>query len=192
MLQRIVHLVGIGEFIRHSATTSSSFIQMTKYPCSLLYTFTPSLFIPLFLSTRMLTMCIRCRVLKAQKRFRTSLNFTAEKNGYLQSEIADYINVDRTTYIRYEENVLSVYPIDKITLLAELYKVEVCDLLDDYNKFLYNDQGKQIKKLRKRLSLTQLKMAELLNVGHSTLKQWEYNKANMTQENYLKIKSYLD
>ena len=35
-------------------------------------------------------------------------------------------------------------------------------------------------------------MAELLNVGHSTLKQWEYNKANMTQENYLKIKSYLD
>ena len=66
------------------------------------------------------------------------LKFYRCKNGYLQSEIADYINVDRTTYIRYEENVLSVYPIDKIILLAKLYKVDVCDLLDDYNKFLYN------------------------------------------------------
>ena len=142
MLQRIVHLGDIGEFIRHLATTSSPFIQMTKYPCSLLYIFTPSLFITLFLSTRMLTMCIRCRVLKVQKRFRISLNFTAAKTA-----IFDYINVDRTNYIRYEENVLSVYPIDKIILLAKLYKVDVCDLLDDYNKFLYNDQGKQIKKL---------------------------------------------
>ena len=164
---------------------------MTKYPCSLLYTFTPSLFITLFLSTRMLTMCIRCRVLKVQKRFRTSLNFTAAKTAIFKAKLPITLMLTEQP-IRYEENVLSVYPIDKIILLAKLYKVDVCDLLDDYNKFLYNDQGKQIKKLRKRLSLTQLKMAELLNVGHSTLKQWEYNKANMTQENYLKIKSYLD
>ena len=71
---------------------------------------------------------------------------------------------------------------DKIILLANYMRWTFATCWTINNKFLYNDQGKQIKKLRKRLSLTQLKMAELLNVGHSTLKQWEYNKANMTKK----------
>ena len=113
------------------------------------------------------------------------------KNGYRQNEISDYINVDRSTYIRYEENDISVYPIDKIELLAKLYDVDISELLDEYHKFLYDDQALQIKKLRKRLSLTQLEMARLLNVSLSALKEWEQNKVNMSKENYLKIRRYL-
>ena len=76
------------------------------------------------------------------------LNTTADKlrwyrlkNGYLQSEIADIIGVYRSTYIHYEETTRKFYELDKLQLLADLYKVDIECLLDDYMLFLYKGQG---------------------------------------------------
>jgi len=73
----------------------------------------------------------------------------------LQREIADYIGVDRSTYIHYEEYGRDYYPLEHMEKLAALYGVPVTELLDDFNMFLYNDQGKQIREKRLALGMTQ-------------------------------------
>ncbi len=39
------------------------------------------------------------------------------QNGLLQRDVAKVMEVDRTTYSRYEENVLEAYPLDKLQKL---------------------------------------------------------------------------
>lgn len=105
----------------------------------------------------------------------------------LQKELADCIGVDRTTYIRYEDNVLDSYPLDKLSKAAEFLQIPLTALLDEYNLFLYNGQARQIKMLRKSLKLTQRELAELMGVGLGTVKKWEQGKVNMQKRNYLKL-----
>lgn len=91
--------------------------------------------------------------------------------GYLQRDVAVALEVDRTTYSRYEENVLEAYPLDKLAKAAELFHIDITSLLDDYNLFLYNGQGQQIKKLRKSLKLTQSEFAKYIDTSLGTLKK---------------------
>lgn len=97
----------------------------------------------------------------------------------LQREVADYIEIDRSTYIRYEEYGRDYYPIENMEKLAALFGVPVMELLDDYNLFLYNDQGKQIREKRLALSMTQCEYAKMLGVQLGNLKKWEQNKARI-------------
>ena len=55
--------------------------------------------------------------------------------------------------------------------IAQLFDVPVERLLDDYNLFLRNDQGKQIKAIRMKLGLTQREYADKLGVSLGSLKQ---------------------
>ena len=81
------------------------------------------------------------------------------QNGLLQSDVAKAMEIDRTTYSRYEENVLDAYPLDKLEKAAELFGIDVISLLDEYNLFLYKGQGEQINRLRQSLHLTQSEFA---------------------------------
>ena len=69
-------------------------------------------------------------------------------NGLLQRDVAKVMGIDRTTYSRYEENVLEAYPLDKLSKAASIFNINITNLLDDYNSFLYHGQGRQIKELR--------------------------------------------
>ncbi|MCM1226857.1 MAG: helix-turn-helix domain-containing protein [Clostridium sp.] len=100
-------------------------------------------------------------------------------NGLLQRDIAKVMEVDRTTYSRYEENVLEAYPLDKLAKAAELFQIDVTALLDDYNLFLYHGQGHQIKKLRKSMKLTQSEFAKYIGVPLGTPKKWEQDRGNI-------------
>ena len=93
------------------------------------------------------------------------LNTTADKlrwyrlqSGYLQAEIAEIIGIYRSTYIYYENPNRKLYDLDKLQLLADLYKVDIECLLNDYMLFLYRGQGKQLKAMRKVLGLTQRRL----------------------------------
>ena len=95
------------------------------------------------------------------------------KNNLLQKDIADKIGVYRSTYIHYETNTIDLYPRDKLKKLANLFGVNIKKLLDDYNLFLYNGQGKQIKALRNAMGLTISEFARLYNTNPETVKKWE-------------------
>ena len=107
--------------------------------------------------------------------------------GILQRDAAKAMGIDRTTYSRYEENVLETYPIDKLSKAAELFGIEVTSLLDDFNLFLYNGQGKQIKELRKSMKLTQSQFAKYIKTPLGTLKKWEQNKVSIQTKTCKKL-----
>ena len=109
------------------------------------------------------------------------------QSGFLQRDIAKAMEIDRTTYLRYESNVLDAYPLDKLSKAADLFGIELPQLLDDYNLFLYLGQGQQMKKLRKSMGITQLQLAQLMGISLGTLKPWERNKVNMMKSSFQKL-----
>lgn len=108
-------------------------------------------------------------------------------NGLLQRDVAKVMGIDRTTYSRYEENILEAYPLDKLTKAAELLGINVTAILDDYNLFLYHGQGEQIKELRRSMKLTQSEFAKYISVPLDTLKKWEQNRVNIQKKAFKKL-----
>lgn len=108
-------------------------------------------------------------------------------SGLLQRDVAKAMEVDRTTYSRYEDNILEAYPIDKLSKAAKLFGIDVTSLLDDFNLFLYNGQGKQIKGLRKSMQLTQSQFAKYIDTPLGTLKKWEQNKVSIQKKTFKKL-----
>jgi len=113
-------------------------------------------------------------------------------NGLLQREVAKVIGVDRTTYSRYEDNILEAYPLDKLSKAAALFNIDISLLLDDYNTFLYNGQGKQIKGLRKSMKLTQSQFAQNIKTPLGTLKKWEQDKSIIPKKTFEKLSELLN
>ena len=73
--------------------------------------------------------------------------------------------------------------------IAQLFEVPVDMLLDDYNLFLRNGQGNQIKAIRTKLGMTQKQYADKLGVSLGNLKHWEQNRKQIfksTWEKYFK------
>lgn len=99
--------------------------------------------------------------------------------GLRQRDVADYAGIDRSTYSSYEEIGRDYYPIEKMLKIAELFSIPVTELLDEYNLFLYNDQGEQLKKMRENRNMSQREFARRLGVPYGTLQQWEQNRVQM-------------
>ena len=111
------------------------------------------------------------------------------RSSLMQREVADRVGIDRSTYIHYEETSRDYYPIDVMEKIALLYGVGVLDLLDDFNTFLYNGQGQQIRRRRQGMNMTQAEYARLLGVPLGTLKKWEQDRVHIyksTWEKYFK------
>lgn len=108
--------------------------------------------------------------------------------GLLQREVANRIGISCDTYSGYEELGRDYYPIEHIEKLAKLYSVQVAELLDDYNLFLYRGQGAQLKMLRSRRNITQSILAKQLSVPLGTLKRWEQNRVRMSKSSWEKLR----
>lgn len=107
------------------------------------------------------------------------LRYFRYQNNLFQSDVAEYVGMDRATYSSYEESGRDYYPIENMQKIAKLFGVPVTELLDDYNLFLYNGQGQQVKKIRKSLHLTQAQFAQKMGVQTTMIKRWEQGKARM-------------
>lgn len=117
------------------------------------------------------------------------LRWLRYQKGFRQRDVADYAGIYRSTYIHYEEYGKDFYSPEHMEKIAQLFDVPVERLLDDYNLFLRNDQGKQIKAIRMKLGLTQREYADKLGVSLGSLKQWEQNHKQIfksTWEKYFK------
>ncbi len=115
------------------------------------------------------------------------LRYYRYKKGLYQSDVAAYIGVDRGTYKDYEAVGRDYYPADMMVKTAELFEVDVYELLDDYNRFLYDGQGKYIKELRNQLNITQKELAKMMGVELGKVKRWEQDKVRMFRSTYKNI-----
>ena len=111
------------------------------------------------------------------------------RKALLQREVAALVGIDRSTYIHYESGEMEYYPLEIMEKIAALYDIPVTSLLDEYNTFLYHDQGAQIKVQRNALHMTQREFADYLGVSFGSLQNWEQNNVRMfkrTWERYFK------
>lgn len=104
-----------------------------------------------------------------------------------QKDVAEYVGMDRGTYANYEDNQRDFYPATMVDKLAVLYHIDVYELLDDYNRFLYEGQGQQIKAIRKQLQITQKDLAVMMNVEITKVKRWEQDKVRMFKGTWEKL-----
>lgn len=109
------------------------------------------------------------------------------KNMLLQKEVAEYAGIDRTTYIHYESEAHDYYPADKLEKIAELFGIDITDLLDDYNRFVYEGQGRKIRKIRKSMGLTQYQFGKLYGLSAGTVKRWESNQVTIFKSTWKKL-----
>lgn len=117
------------------------------------------------------------------------LRYIRLNKGLYQDEVAERIGIDRTTYMNYEKGV-RVYQYDIMKRLAELYNVDVNVLLDDYHRFIYNNQGKNIKTIRKSLGLKQYELANELGVSLTVIKRAEQEEVRFLKKNFDKLMNY--
>lgn len=103
------------------------------------------------------------------------------KNMLLQREVAEHAGIDRSTYIHYECAEHDYYPIEKLKRIAEQFEIDVTELLDGYNRFLYDGQGWQIRKIRKDMGLTQYQFGKLHGVSAGAVKRWESESVRVTK-----------
>lgn len=103
-----------------------------------------------------------------------------------QRDVADYAGIYRSTYIHYEEYGKDFYSPEHMEKIAQLFEVPVDTLLDDYNLFLRNGQGNQIKAIRMKLGLTQKQYADKLGVSLGDLKHWEQNRKQIFKSTWKK------
>lgn len=106
----------------------------------------------------------------------------AERCSWLRRYIPKYLYSLRRIW-------KGLLPPEHMGRIAQLFEVPVERLLDDYNLFLRNGQGKQIKAIRMKLGLTQKEYADRLGISLCNLKQWEQNRKQLfksTWEKYFK------
>lgn len=115
------------------------------------------------------------------------LRYYRYKKALLQRDVARHIGIDRGTYARYEETD-DFIPIDNLIKIAELFEIDPQELiLDDYNRFLFERQGKQVRAIRKGMGMTQNKFGKLHGVSAATVKRWESEKVRVTKGTREKI-----
>ena len=115
------------------------------------------------------------------------LRYFRHKKCLLQREVADFIKVDWDTYVNYENVNHDYYKIENLYKIAELFEVDIFDLLDDYNLFLYNGQGNQIKQIRKSLGLSRTGFGKLFSLSTTTIKRWETENIKISKNSYYKL-----
>ena len=115
------------------------------------------------------------------------LQYYRHKKSLLQKDVAKAVEIDRTTYISYENINHRNYPLNILQKIANLFEINIVALLDDYNYFLYNGQAKQILDKRKSLGLTQYRFGELYGVSVRTVRGWEKNRIQISKKVWERI-----
>lgn len=121
------------------------------------------------------------------------LRYHRHRIGFYQKQVANYLSISVNQYKELESiGHTQYYPVEILNRLAILFEIDVTELMDEYNLFLYKGQSSQIKKLRCDLNLTQHELAVMLNTTRNVIRNWEKDYARITKSSYKKIKMLLD
>lgn len=106
------------------------------------------------------------------------------KNNLNQEELAQILEVNRSTYTGWELGTNTI-PLRKLFELSNYYKISIDYItgLNKNNNYIYISNkinfkvvGKNLKELRKSFSLTQKDIANLLNISVSAYTLYELGK----------------
>ena len=107
-----------------------------------------------------------------------------EYNFLLQKDIAQILNIDRSTYSTWETN-LKIIPLKHLNTLSNYYNISMDYILGLTNKKIKHKKlneldkkiiGNNIKKLRSNNNLTLRDLAKILNTTSSTISAYETGK----------------
>lgn len=100
--------------------------------------------------------------------------------GIHQDALADKIGIDRVTLLRYENGQIAEenMQVDWLIQIGSICGMDKYFCCSPYHVFLAEDAGQQIKQYRKRMGLTQKKLAAKLGVALNTVKRWEKTKTS--------------
>lgn len=101
--------------------------------------------------------------------------------GLIQREVAERVGVHRDTYMKMENGEVDYWPQLVVDKLAELYRIPMEDLLDDYNCFLRKGQGQAVRQYREQLGMSRSEFALLLQVDPCAVRRWETMQRIMTK-----------
>lgn len=107
-----------------------------------------------------------------------------ENNNLSQRDLASILNVSKSTYARWETQE-QIIPLNRLVDFCNYFKVSMDYALNLSNENKYKKTinsldrkliGNNIKLIRKKFSLTQQNLADLLNTSHSTISAYEAGK----------------
>lgn len=101
------------------------------------------------------------------------LRFCRHRLGLMQKEVARMAGITRNTYINLETGNLNSFNKTTADKLATLFEIPVCDLLDGYNRFLWDGQARQIQEYRQSFGLGQKPFARQMGIPIRSLQAWE-------------------
>jgi transcriptional regulator with XRE-family HTH domain len=107
--------------------------------------------------------------------------------GLRQRDVADRVELDRSTYIHYEAGTMERYPPDKLSAVASVLGADYDWLLDDYNRFLQAKPGSQVRTLRETFGLSVIVFAERMGVYATTVRKWESGQVMMSKKMWKKM-----
>lgn len=115
------------------------------------------------------------------------LRYYRIKCGLFQKDMAERLKIDRSTYARYESGSLKSYPINVIKRCVEIFGVEADKLLDNYNRFIFEGQGEQVRRKRLESGLTQGEFGKLYGASKNTVRRWENGSVRMSVKMWERI-----
>ena len=104
----------------------------------------------------------------------------------MQKEVAQRVGITRAVYFGMEDGTVDYWQPEMVDRLSKLFSVPLTDLLDEYNRFLYEGQGKSIKALRKKSGLGKKAFAKHLGISHSLLREWEQETKCVSKKSWEK------
>lgn len=104
--------------------------------------------------------------------------------GLLQSEVAEMIGVTRVVYGDIESGITQIIPPEAASRLAQLYEVPVTELMDAYNRFLYDGQAVRIRSYRESLGLKRKPFARAMGIPIRSLQEWERGEKVISRKSW--------
>lgn len=115
-----------------------------------------------------------------------------------QKQLADYLNVSRSTYAVWENGIDSI-PLLKLNEFCNYYKISldyICGLSNQKKIDLINDKidkfvlGKNLKEIRLKNNNTQKQIAKIIKVDQSNYSKYESGKALIQTYSIIEFAKY--
>ena len=112
------------------------------------------------------------------------LRWLRYSKGLLQSDVAEMIGVTKAAYGDMESGITQQISVDATIKLAQLYQVPVAELMDEYNRFLYDGQAVRIRSYRESLGLKRKPFARTMGIPIRSLQEWERGEKVISRKSW--------